>query len=140
MNKPSETKQKKGDVIEAVGRRKEAVAKVRVSPGNSQIMVNGKPIGEYFRGPVLQKIYSKPLEITKTLGKYAISIKVEGGGQVSQLGAVTFGIARAIAKIDPDLRTILKREGFLTRDARVKERRKYGHAQKARAKKQSPKR
>lgn len=135
-----DNKHKRSDVTEAVGRRKEAVAKVRVSSGNSQIMVNGKPIGEYFRGPVLQKIYSKPLEITKTLGKYAISIKVEGGGQVSQLGAVTFGIARAIAKIDPDLRTTLKREGFLTRDARVKERKKYGHAQKARAKKQSPKR
>lgn len=123
-----------------VGRRKEAIARVRLSPGNGQITVNGKPIVEYFRGPILQKIYTKPLEITKTVGKYAISVKVVGGGQVSQLDASIHGIARAIAKIDPALRTLLKRDGFLTRDARVKERRKYGNAQKARAKKQSPKR
>lgn len=123
-----------------VGRRKEAVARVRLSPGNGQIMINGKPVVEYFSGPILQKIYSKPLEITKTAGKYAISVKVAGGGQVSQLGAVVHGIARAIAKTSPELRTILKKEGLLTRDARAKERRKYGNAQKARAKKQSPKR
>ena len=123
-----------------VGRRKEAVARVRVTSGNGQITVNGKPIGEYFLGPILQKIYSRPLEVTKTLGKYMISVKVVGGGQVSQLKAVIHGIARAIAKAEPAQRTSLKKEGFLTRDARVKERRKYGNAQKARAKKQSPKR
>ena len=123
-----------------VGRRKEAVARVRMSPGNGQILVNGKAIAEYFAGPVLQRIYSRPLEITKTLGKYMISVKVKGGGQVSQLKAVIHGISRSIAKTEPDLRTVLKKEGFLTRDARVKERRKFGNAQKARAKKQSPKR
>ncbi len=123
-----------------VGRRKEAVARVRISSGNGQITVNGKPIAEYFSGPILQKIYSKPLEITKTLGKYTISVKVAGGGQVSQLKAVIHGISRAIAKAEPSLRTVLKKEGLLTRDPRAKERRKYGLAQKARAKKQSPKR
>lgn len=133
-------KSKKDNNSSYVGRRKEAVARVRLNPGNGQITINGKPVVEYFAGPILQRIYSKPLEITKTAGKYAISIKVTGGGQVSQLGAVVHGISRAIAKTGPELRTILKREGLLTRDARAKERRKYGNAQKARAKKQSPKR
>lgn len=133
-------KSKKNNGISVVGRKKEAVARVRLSSGKGQITVNGKQIAEYFLGPVLQKIYLRPFEITQTLGKYLISIKVVGGGSVSQLGAVIFGIARAIAKAEPTLRGVLKKEGFLTRDARVKERRKYGNAQKARAKKQSPKR
>lgn len=128
------------DTVSAIGRRKESRARVRISPGNGQITVNGKPIVEYFSGPILQKIYSKPLEITRSQGKYAISVKVESGGKASQLGAMVHGIARVLAKKDPSLRTILKKEGFLTRDARAKERRKYGNAQKARAKKQSPKR
>lgn len=123
-----------------VGRRKEAVARVRINPGAGQITINGKPAAEYFLGQVFQKQYNRPLEITKTVGKYFFSIKVEGGGTVSQLGAVIHGISRAIAKAEPALRVILKREGFLTRDARVKERRKFGLAQKARARKQSPKR
>lgn len=126
--------------ISTVGRRKEAVARVRLSEGKGQITVNGKPIAEYFRGIVAQKLYSKPLAITQTLNKFTISVKVSGGGPASQLKAVIHGIARAVAKAQPNLRTILKREGLLTRDARVKERRKYGLAQKARAKKQSPKR
>lgn len=123
-----------------VGRRKEAVARVRLTSGNGQITVNGKPIGEYFLGPILQKLYSKPLETSKTVGKYMISVKVAGGGQASQLKAVIHGIARAIAKTEPTLRGVLKKDGLLTRDPRAKERRKYGNAQKARAKKQSPKR
>lgn len=126
--------------ITTVGRRKEAVARVFLSSGNGQITVNGKAITEYFLGPLLQKLYNKPLDVTKTVGKFAISVKVQGGGQASQLDAVVHGIARAIAKTDPVARTALKKEGLLTRDARVKERRKYGLAQKARAKKQSPKR
>ena len=128
------------DMISTVGRRKEAVARVRLSDGKGQMTVNGKPISEYFSGLVVQKKYNRPLDVSKTTGKYTISVKVEGGGQVSQLGAAIHGISRAIAKVSPDLRTLLKREGLLTRDARVKERRKYGNAQKARAKKQSPKR
>ncbi|MBI3103396.1 30S ribosomal protein S9 [Candidatus Daviesbacteria bacterium] len=131
---------KKGIGVNTVGRRKEAVARVRISPGQGQITVNGKPIAQYFAGAIFQKIYQKPLEITKTVGKYTISAKVTGGGRVSQLEAVIHGVSRALAKVEPTLRTVLKKEGLLTRDARVKERRKYGHAGKARAKKQSPKR
>ncbi|TSC87366.1 MAG: small subunit ribosomal protein S9 [Microgenomates group bacterium Gr01-1014_7] len=130
----------KSQAITTVGRRKEAVARVRVTTGNGQIIINGKPIAEYFLGSILQKIYSKPLEITKTVGKYSISVKVEGGGRVAQLGAVIHGISRALIKADPSLKVTLKKAGFLTRDPRVKERRKFGHAQKARAMKQSPKR
>ncbi len=131
---------KSDKTISVVGRRKESTARVRLTPGNGQMTVNGKPIFEYFRGPVLQKIYSKPFELTNTVGKNMLSAVVAGGGQVSQLDAVIHGIARAIAKTDPALRTILKKNGYITRDARVKERRKFGNAQKARAKKQSPKR
>ena len=126
--------------VQTTGRRREAVARVRLSPGQGQIVVNGKPITEYFLGPALQKQYNHPIEVAKVAGKYAISVKVIGGGQVSQLKAVIHGIARAITKAEPALRTVLKREGLLTRDPRAKERRKYGMAQKARAKKQSPKR
>jgi len=128
------------DITSTVGRRKEAVARVRLSEGNGLITVNGKPIGEYFLGAIFQKLYNRPIDVTKTSGKYTISAKVVGGGRVSQVEAFVHGVARAIAKTDPGLRTLLKREGLLTRDARVKERRKYGNAQKARAKKQSPKR
>ena len=127
-------------LISTVGRRKEALARVRLSKGVGQLTINGKPIAEYFLGPVFQKIYTRPLELTKTIGKFSISVKVEGGGTVAQLGAVIHGIARAIIQAEPTLGVILKKEGYLTRDARVKERRKYGHAGKARAKKQSPKR
>lgn len=123
-----------------VGRRKEAIARVRLSSGNGQITINGKPIAQYFLGAISQKFITKPLELTKTIGKYSVSVKVEGGGKMSQLGAVIHGLARAIAKAEPELRVTLKKEGLLTRDARVKERRKHGNAQKARAKKQSPKR
>lgn len=133
-------KAKNSSGVSVVGRRKEAVARVRLMSGNGVITINGKPITEYFLGPLFQKLYTRPLELTKTIGKYSISVKVEGGGKVSQLGAVIHGLSRAIAKADPSLRVTLKKEGLLTRDARVKERRKYGHAQKARAMKQSPKR
>ncbi len=133
-------KKKDSKFISVVGRRKEAVARVRIMVGNGQLTVNGKPIVEYFSGAIFQRKYQKPLDITKAAGKYTISAKVEGGGRVSQLDAVIHGIARALSKQDPALRVILKREGLLTRDARVKERRKFGLAGKARAKKQSPKR
>lgn len=135
-----EIKVKKINGVSTVGRRKEAVARIRLSSGNGQITINGKPVAEYFLGPLLQKLFSKPQEVTKTIGKYSISVKVEGGGKTAQLGAVVHGISRAIAKQEPSLRVTLKKEGLLTRDARVKERRKFGNAQKARAKKQSPKR
>ncbi|TSC63901.1 MAG: small subunit ribosomal protein S9 [Microgenomates group bacterium Gr01-1014_93] len=126
--------------VSAVGRRKEAVARVRLLPGNSPITVNGKPIHEYFPGVVNQKFYQRPFEVVNLVGKYSGTIKVEGGGFSSQLGAVIHGISRALQIKEKDLRTPLKKAGLLTRDPRAKERRKYGNAQKARAKKQSPKR
>lgn len=129
------------DKFQAVGRRKEAVARVRLSSDKGQISVNGKPLNEYFTGTVYQKLIIKPFEVTQTVGKYSGSIKVVGGGRSSQLEAVVHGLSRALAKVEEgNLRSLLKKEGLLTRDARVKERRKYGHAQKARARKQSPKR
>ena len=131
---------KKTNVVSVVGRRKEAVAGVRLVRGDGQITINGKPIAEYFLGPIFQRLYNRPLELTQTSGKYSVSVKIEGGGKTSQLGAFIHGLARGLAKMEPALRVTLKKEGFLTRDARVKERRKYGHAHKARAKKQSPKR
>lgn len=125
----------------SVGRRKEAVARVRLLKGQSPITVNGKPISAYFPGPVMQRVYQRPFEITKTMGQFTATVKVVGGGTFAQLGAVVHGISRALEKADKEnLRSILKGAGLLTRDSRVKERRKYGLAHKARAKKQSPKR
>ncbi len=126
---------------QAVGRRKEAVARVRIFPGEGQITVNGKLASEYFRGPILQKMYQKPFLITNTLGQLTATVKIIGGGSISQLDALVHGVSRALKILDEEkYRLPLKKAGLLTRDARVKERRKYGHAHKARAKKQSPKR
>jgi small subunit ribosomal protein S9 len=135
MNQPT------ADHHQSVGRRKEAVARVRLFPGQAQITVNGKPISDYFKGHLAQKRYQKPFELTKTLGKFTGTVKVLGGGTTSQLDAVVHGIAKALEKANKEVNRIpLKRAGLLTRDSRVKERRKYGLAHAARAKKQSPKR
>lgn len=125
---------------QAIGRRKEAVARVRLFPGQGQLTVNGLPISQYFRGPIAQKKYSKPFELTKTLGQLTGTIRVTGGGASSQLDAAIHGISRAIQIVDKSHRPALKKMGLLTRDPRAKERRKYGLAHAARAKKQSPKR
>lgn len=125
----------------AVGRRKEAVARVRLMDGQGHMIVNGKPISEYFKGPIFQKTYEKPFFVTQTLGKFTATVKVEGGGSVSQLGAVVHGIARALLVKDKEkFKKSLRDAGLLTRDSRVRERRKMGNAGRARAKKQSPKR
>lgn len=127
--------------VQAVGRRKEAVARVRLFKGQGQITVNGRPISEYFIGPVAQKHYQKPFSLTQTLTSYTGTVKVLGGGLNSQLDAVVLGIARALQQIDKEkLRPALKSAGLLKVDARVRERRKYGHAHSARSMKQSPKR
>ena len=125
---------------QAVGRRKEAVARVRLFPGKAQLTVNGVPISQYFKGPIAQKHYQKPFEVTKTLGDISGTVKVVGGGFSSQLDAVVHGISRALDLTKDTYRPLLRPAGLLTRDPRVKERRKYGLAHKARAKKQSPKR
>lgn len=125
---------------QSVGRRKEAVARVRIFEGKSPILVNGKPINEVFGGMVNQRAYQKPFELTKTLGKYTATVKIVGGGTASRLDAIVHGVSRSLASMSLENRAVLKKNGLLTRDARVKERRKYGHAHKARAMKQSPKR
>lgn len=126
---------------QAVGRRREAVARVRLFKGQGQLTVNGKPISEYFKGFIAQKLYQRPFELTKTLGELSGSVKVIGGGVHSQLEATVHGIARALQILDKDKhRGILKSDGLLTRDSRSRERRKIGQGGRARAKKQSPKR
>lgn len=138
---PVTTPKPKRDFSQAVGRRKEAVARVRVFKGKTPITINGKLISEYFAGPIFQKKYQRPFEISKTLGVYTATVKVEGGGVMSQLDAVVHGISRALQIDDREAyRSLLKKAGLLTRDPRARERRKYGLAHAARAKKQSPKR
>ncbi len=108
------------------GRRKNAVARTRVYPGTGQIVVNGRPYEEYFPRPSLQQIIRQPLALTNLLGKFDIKINVAGGGVSGQAAAVRHGISRALLQFDAELRSALKRAGYLTRDARKKERKKYG--------------
>jgi small subunit ribosomal protein S9 len=108
------------------GRRKCSVAKVRVITGQGNIVVNGKPVGDYFGRKVLELIVRQPLVITDTDAKYDILASVHGGGKSGQAGAVRHGIARALLKVEDEFRSPLKKAGFLTRDPRMKERRKYG--------------
>jgi small subunit ribosomal protein S9 len=129
-----------GDRFQATGRRKEAVARVRLVEGSGPMIVNGKPINEVFQGLIYQKSYQKPLEVTKTLGKYTATIKVVGGGQSSQIGAIVHGLARSLARLSDENKSALRVFGLLTRDPRSRERRKYGLAPAARAQKSSPKR
>lgn len=132
------TKPKK--FIYAVGRRKGASARVRMFKGKGQSLVNDKPIGKYFGGAVNEVLWKRPFRLTNTLGKYYTTVRVLGGGKRGQLDATIHGIAKAFVKIDSENRTLLKKAGLLTRDARVRERRKAGTGGKARRKKQSPKR
>ena len=109
------------------GRRKSAVARVRLYPGSGTISVNGKEIEEYFGGrSILHSTVQQPLVLTQTASQYDVVVKVVGGGTSGQAGAVRHGIARALARSDDELRSTLKKAGFLTRDARVKERKKVG--------------
>lgn len=147
-------RQIKRDYTYAVGRVKEAVARVRLyshvkeglvwdgqEVNKDQMLVNGKPIEHYFGGPIAKALYMKPFTLTKTEGKYAVTVKVEGGGKNGQLDALIQGVSRALSAIDTTkFRPALKKAGLLTRDARVRQRRMVGTGGKARRKKQSPKR
>ncbi|MBU3956835.1 30S ribosomal protein S9 [Patescibacteria group bacterium] len=125
----------------ATGRRKTATARVRLFKGKGDLVVNNMPINKYFPGEVNKIIYLKPFQVTETEGKYYATIKVEGSGKNGQLGALAHGLARALDKENTEAyHSPLKKASLLTRDPRMKERRKAGLAQKARAKKQSPKR
>ena len=108
------------------GRRKSSVARVRLVPGNGQIIVNGKESQDYFKKKTLEMIIRQPLVLTETEGRFDVLVNAHGGGTTGQAGAVRLGIARALLKADPEFRPALKRAGFLTRDPRMKERKKYG--------------
>ena len=110
----------------ATGRRKSSVARVRLVPGEGKIVINGRELTNYFGLKTLELIVNQPLEITETKGKYDVLVNVIGGGISGQAGAIRHGIARALNEADADFRPILKKAGFLTRDSRMKERKKYG--------------
>ena len=110
----------------ATGKRKDAVARVWIKPGTGKITVNDREITVYFARPVLRMIVQQPLVIAKRLGQYDLMVTVAGGGLSGQAGAVRHGLAKALTNFEPDLRPALKKEGFLTRDPRVVERKKYG--------------
>ncbi len=139
--------------ISSKGKRKEAVARVRLyrdlkeilmmgekTVKKGEIFVNGDLIENYFRGIVSKAHYEEPFKITNTQGKYTVTAVVEGGGNKSQLDAFIHGVSRALASIDDKSKSILKKKGFLTRDSRIRQRRKVGMGGKSRRKKQSPKR
>ena len=108
------------------GRRKKSVARVRVYPGNGQITINGKDIDEYFGLETLKLIINQPFGVTETIGKFDIVATVRGGGFSGQAGAIRHGLARALVTADESYKSALKKAGFLTRDPRMKERKKYG--------------
>ncbi len=110
----------------ATGKRKDAVARVWIKPGSGKIEVNGKTYETYFARPVLRMIVQQPLGITSRVGQYDLLVNVTGGGLSGQAGAVRHGLSKALTYFEPELRPVLKKEGFLTRDARVVERKKYG--------------
>jgi small subunit ribosomal protein S9 len=110
----------------ATGRRKEATARVWVSDGAGEIIINQRPIERYFGRETLRMVVRQPFEVTERLGKYDVRVNVCGGGLAGQAGAIRHGLSRALCKASSDLRSTLKKAGFLTRDARVVERKKYG--------------
>ncbi len=126
-------------VLYATGKRKSAIARVRIVSGNGSFKINKKTLDDYFSRETSKMIIKQPLELTDTKGKYDITVNVKGGGTTSQAGAIKHGISKALLEANADFRGILKSAGFLTRDSRVKERKKYGQ-RKARAKFQFSKR
>ncbi|MBI3912313.1 MAG: 30S ribosomal protein S9 [Armatimonadetes bacterium] len=111
----------------ATGHRKTAIAKVWLMPGgNGQIEVNNRSLSDYVRRPSLELLVNRPFDVTETVGQFSVKAKVQGGGISGQAGALRHGIARALLQANPDLRANLRQAGLLTRDSRVKERKKYG--------------
>ena len=108
------------------GRRKTAVARVRMAAGNGKILVNGRPFENYFVAETLRIVAAQPLVTTESVSKFDVHVNVKGGGPAGQAGAIRHGIARALLAVDANLRPTLKSHGFLTRDARTRERKKYG--------------
>ena len=114
------------DFFYGTGKRKTSVSRTRLYKGTGSITVNGRELGDYFPRATLQMIIRQPLKLTKTIEKFNIACRVTGGGLSGQAQAVRHGISRALLEFDPEMRGVLKRAGFLTRDSRVKERKKYG--------------
>ncbi|OJV62667.1 MAG: 30S ribosomal protein S9 [Clostridiales bacterium 38-18] len=111
---------------QGTGRRKTSIARVRVLPGTGKFIVNGRNVDEYFNFETLRREVQRPLSLTSTAGKYDVVVRVEGGGYTGQAGAIRHGLSRALLQVDASYRSILKTAGFLTRDSRMKERKKYG--------------
>ena len=111
---------------QAVGRRKKAIARVRLIPGEGKILINGREIDNYFGLETLKMTVRQPLVLTSLEGRYDVLVNVYGGGLAGQAGAIRHGISRALIKADPELRPAVKKAGFLTRDPRMKERKQYG--------------
>ena len=114
------------EFIGATGKRKTSVARIWIKPGGGQIVINKRPIEQYFFRESDRALITEPLRLTDTIDKYDMNVNVRGGGISGQAGAVRHGISRALVTADPELRDPLKKEGFLTRDSRMKERKKYG--------------
>ena len=110
----------------ATGRRKEAVCRARLLEGSGRWEINGRPFEDYFPSATHRMVVTEPLRLTETEGRYDIIAKIEGGGVSGQAGALRHALSKALVDLDPELRPLLKKAGFLTRDAREKERRKYG--------------
>ena len=108
------------------GRRNKAIARVRMVPGTGKIVINKRDLDEYIKYETLKVLVREPLMITDTMGQYDVLVNVKGGGYTGQAGAIRHGISRALLQVDAELRPILKKAGFLTRDSRMKERKKYG--------------
>ncbi len=123
----------------ATGKRKTAIARVWLKPGTGKITVNKKPLDEYITRETAKMVIRQPFELTGTLGQFDVDVNVRGGGISGQAGAIKHGITRALLEFNPDLRPILKKAGFITRDSRIKERKKYGQ-RRARARFQYSKR
>lgn len=129
------------EFFSAVGRRKTAIARVRIWPGKQELVINGKPFSTYFKGETLKKMVNAPFAVSEVLGQYTGSIKVSGSGIMAQAEAIVNGLGKALTKSDPDkFKKLMRDHGYVTRDSRMKETRKAGQGGRARAKKQSPKR
>jgi small subunit ribosomal protein S9 len=110
----------------ATGKRKAAIARVWMKLGDGNIVINKSPIDDYLTTDIAKMIVTQPLELTNTVGRYDITVNVKGGGISGQVGAIKHGISQALLKISPEFREPLKKAGFITRDSRIKERKKYG--------------
>jgi small subunit ribosomal protein S9 len=121
------------DIVYSTGRRKESIAKVWMTNGSGTITINKKKFEDYFKDNALRMIINQPLEMSKKIDSVDIKVTVLGGGMSGQAGAVKHGLSRALSKIDPNTKDILKKNGFLTRDSRTVERKKYGRAKARRS-------